>query len=118
MVVLSDRNHIRASCTPAKTRVVWRVRIESQTMPNAAAPTSVTASHHQAGQSLFWISLPWLLTAHVGVVSHIMIDEAAAREDLSFAMKLAAIDPHRMTIGDSRDDPWDMLSIINDTLAS
>jgi hypothetical protein len=114
-VFLSFREPIKESRTSAKTRLVWFVGIAGYALLNAGPLSSAIAPHKLAGPSLLWLSLPWLLTALLGVVTHFLIDEAASRDDVFFAKKLAAIDLHRIAVTDGRDDPKEMLSIIDDT---
>jgi hypothetical protein len=62
-----------------------------------------------------WLSVPWVLSAFLGVITHFLIDEVAAKDDLYFTKKLAAIDLHRIDAKDGKANPDEMLQIVRDT---
>jgi len=68
-----------------------------------------------SGIELFWLSLPWVVSVLLSVITHFVIDEMGVRDDVLFTKKLTAIDHHRINIVEGKENPEEMLQIINDT---
>jgi hypothetical protein len=114
-VFLSFREPIQASRSSARARLVWFVGIAGYALLNAKGYWEALGGRQFSGIELFWLSLPWTISALLSVVTHFVIDEVGSRDDLLFTKKLAAIDLHRINIEDGNDNPEEMIQIFNDT---
>jgi hypothetical protein len=114
-VFLSFREPIRETRTSARARLVWFVGIAGYALLNAKVYWEALGGRQFSGIELFWLSLPWVLSALLSVITHFIIDEVGVRDDILFTKKMAAIDLHRIDIIEAKDNPKEMLQIINDT---
>jgi hypothetical protein len=114
-VFLSIREPIFKTRTSARERLVWFVGIAGYALLNAKAFWDALGNCQFIGIELFWLSLPWVISALFSVITHFIIDEVGIRDDIFFTQKLAAIDLHKIDIEEGKDDPSEMLQIINDT---
>ncbi len=112
---LSIREPIFKTRASARERLVWFVGIAGYAILNAKVFWDALGNCQFIGIELFWLSLPWVTSALLSVITHFVIDEVVIRDDALFTKKLAAIDLHRIDIEEGKDNPDEMLQIINDT---
>lgn len=114
-VFLSFREPIYKTRISARERLVWFVGIAGYALLNAKVFWDALGNRKFIGIELFWLSLPWVISALLSVITHFIIEEVGIKDDILFTQKLAAIDLHRIDIEEGRDDPDEMIQIINDT---
>lgn len=114
-VFLTFREPMRETRTSARTRLVWFVGIAGYALLNAKVYWEALGNRQFSGTELFWLSLPWIVSALLSVITHFVIDEVGIRDDVLFAKKLATIDLHRIHIVEGKENPEEMLQILNDT---
>ena len=98
-VFLTFREPIRETRASARQRLVWFVGIAGYATLNAKVYWEALGNRQFLGIEIFWLSLPWALSAFLSVITHFVIDEAGAKDDLLFTKKLATIDLYK--IGDN-----------------
>jgi hypothetical protein len=99
----------------ARSRLVWFVAIAGFVIVNGKAVWDPIANSDFKGVPLALLMLPWVLAALAAVVTHFVIDEAKAKDDLYATKKAAAIDLYLESLEEQDADPRRMLAIINDT---
>ncbi len=114
-VFLSLREPIRETRTSARQRLVWFVGIAGYAILNAKVYWEVLGGKKFSGVEILWLSLPWVLSALLSVITHFVIDEAGARDDMLFTKKLATIDLHRIDIEEGNADLSEIVQIFSDT---
>lgn len=114
-IFLSFREPIFKTRESARQRLVWFVGIAGYALLNSQVFWNALGNRQFTGINLLWLSLPWIISALLSVISHFVIDEVATKDDILFTQKLTAIDLHKIDIEEGNDDPKEMLQIINDT---
>ena len=114
-VFLTIREPIRETRTSARTRLVWFVGIAGYALLNAKGYWEALGGRQFSRIELFWLSLPWVVSALLSVITHFVIDEVGVKDDIFFTLKLAALDLHRINIVEGKDNPEEMLQIFKDT---
>ncbi len=113
-VFLTFRESIQEIRLSARTRLVWFVGIAGYALLNSKTYWEALGERQFSKIELFWLSVPWILSALISVITHFVIDEVAAKDNILFTKKLAAIDLHRIDIMEGNDNPIELLQIIND----
>jgi hypothetical protein len=113
-IFLSFRDPVFKTRASARERLVWFVGIAGYALLNAKVFWDALGNRQFVGIQLFWLSLPWVVSALLSVITHFVIDEVGIRDDILFTQKLAAIDLHKIDIEEGKDNPDEMLQIIND----
>lgn len=114
-VFLSFREPIQKTRASARERLVWFVGIAGYAILNAKVYWEALGGRTFTGIEIFWLSLPWALSAFLSVITHFVIDEAGARDDILFTKKLATIDLYKIDIEEGKADLAKILRIFNDT---
>jgi len=99
----------------ARSRLVWFVAIAGFAILNGKKIWDPIAEREITGIALALLALPWAIAALLAVITHFIIDEAGAKDDLYYVKKSTAIDLQleREKHGDA--DYMNMVEIINDT---
>jgi hypothetical protein len=113
-VFLEGRPMVADLRTSARARLIWFVGISGYALLNAKPYWEAMGQRTFAGPQLIWLSLPWILTALFSVMTHFLIDETGAKDNLYFINKLAMIDLHRMEIAAGVAHSEDFLRIVQD----
>lgn len=111
------RDHELASQvnTSALNRLVWLTGIAGFVLLNAKPYFDTIRGKPIAGTLLLWLLVPWILTALLAIVSHVVIDEWRIKENRLYSDKKSAIDLHRIEVGVGKLNLDEFSAIIRDT---
>ena len=101
--------------TSALTRLVWFVAIAGYVLLNAKPLWEALSGHTFSGSGIFWLSLPWVVSAFLGVITHFIVDEVSTRDNVYFTSKKTAVDLHKLKVEEGKEDPNEFIQIMNDT---
>jgi hypothetical protein len=87
-----EHEHLAENRSRVLTRLVWFVAIDAYALLNARPYWVAIAGRPIEGSAILWLSLPWLLSATLGVATHFISDSLATNQDNYFNMMVAAVD--------------------------
>lgn len=99
----------------AKSRLVWFVALSGFVILNGKDLWDSLAEVSFTGKSLAFLIAPWIIAALTAVITHFVIDETGAKDDIFAVKKAAAIDLFLESLDEGDADPSEMVAIINDT---
>ena len=106
------RLNLRSS---ALSRLVWFVAIDAYALLNARSYWEAIAGKAVDGTSFLWLSLPWLSSAVLGVITHFVSHKLAFRQDSYSAMMIAAVDLLRIRSSGGKPDPDAFQALVHET---
>jgi len=87
----NNRKMIVEMKTSSRARIVWSVGIAGFALLNAKLYWESLAGAPITGVNNAWLSLPWVLTTFLGVITYFVIDEAIKKDEIFFAYVINAL---------------------------
>ena len=97
------------------SRMVWIAGITGFVLLNAQSLWEALIERSLSGQEAFWLSLPWVATAMLAVLTHILIDEVKVRDDEAFEEKMVAVELWLIDAKERGPNDLEMIAILNDS---
>jgi hypothetical protein len=98
----------------AMTRLVWFTAISGYALINGRLFWETVRGQSLTGVVLFWLSLPWGVSALLSIVTHFFVDEFNQRESQSFITKQSALDQLRIKHEEGKENPQEFRKILYD----
>ncbi len=108
------REIARDSRNGARTRYVWFVGICGYVLVNAPNLWKSLAGTDLTRWSLLTLSTPWVLSALVALITHLLIDKSEDLENEFFVAKAAALEVAILGLRAGRNDESAVLKAFND----
>ena len=83
------RKTVIESRASSRARLVWNVGIAGFALLNAKPYWDAIAGSAITGVNIAWLSLPWILSAFLGVIAYFLVDESAKKEETFFSLIIA-----------------------------
>lgn len=98
----------------AMTRLVWFTAISGYVLINGRLFWEAVREHPLAGVVLFWLSVPWGISAFFSIVTHFFVDELNQRENQFFITKQSALDQLIIKHEEGKENPQEFRQILYD----
>ena len=93
-VTIRGSDHFKSFINSSKTRLVWFVGISGFALLNGEKLWSNISSTKLDEFDFVWLTLPWLLSISLALISHYVMDQAEIKFNKYNDNKLAMIDLH------------------------
>ncbi|NOT04911.1 MAG: hypothetical protein HOP27_09975 [Anaerolineales bacterium] len=99
----------------ARSRMVWFVALCGFVILNGKTLWDSIAQAYFSGLPLALLIFPWVIAALFAVITHFIIDEVDARDNLYIAHQSAALDLYLESLDEGDADPREMIAIMHDS---